>query len=175
MKSFPNIYLIGPMGVGKTTIGRYLAKELNLSFYDSDQEIESRTGVTVDWIFDVEGEEGFRERERHLIEELTQLDGIVLSTGGGTVHDDVNRLCLSKRGVVIYLYATVEQQLTRTSRAATGRPLLNEGDPRAILTDLHQRLDPLFMEIADHTFDTDGRSVKSVAEQIIELMISPVS
>lgn len=111
-----NIFLVGPMGAGKSTIGRQLAQQLNMEFYDSDQEIEKRTGADVGWVFDVEGEEGFRDREEKIINELTEKQGIVLATGGGSVKSRETRNRLSARGVVVYLETTIEKQLARTQR-----------------------------------------------------------
>ncbi|MDE5285678.1 MAG: shikimate kinase AroK, partial [Buchnera aphidicola] len=118
-----NIFLIGPMGAGKSTIGRQLSQQLNIEFYDSDQEIEKRTGADINWVFDVEGESGFREREKKIINELTKKKGIVLATGGGTVKFREVRNILSSRGIVIYLKTTIEKQLLRTKRDKK-RPLL---------------------------------------------------
>ena len=128
-----NVILVGPMGAGKSTIGRQLASILNFDFYDSDHEIEARTGADIPWIFDVEGEAGFRKREASMIDELTQLDGVVIATGGGAVTQEENRKNLSIRGIVIYLRTTVEQQLERTARDRN-RPLLQTEEPRKVLT-----------------------------------------
>lgn len=116
-----NIFLVGPMGAGKSTIGRQLAQQLNMEFYDSDQEIEKRTGADVGWVFDLEGEEGFREREEKVINELTEKQGIVLATGGGSVKSRETRNRLSARGVVVYLETTIEKQLARTQRDKNAR------------------------------------------------------
>ena len=128
-----NIFLVGPMGAGKSTIGRQLAQQLNMEFFDSDQEIERRTGADVGWVFDVEGEEGFRDREEKVINELTEKQGIVLATGGGSVKSRETRNRLSARGVVVYLETTIEKQLARTQRDKK-RPLLQvDSPPREVL------------------------------------------
>lgn len=116
-----NIFLVGPMGAGKSTIGRQLAQQLNMEFYDSDQEIEKRTGADVGWVFDLEGEDGFRDREEKVINELTEKQGIVLATGGGSVKSRETRNRLSARGVVVYLETTIEKQLARTQRDKNAR------------------------------------------------------
>lgn len=157
------VFLVGPMGAGKTTIGRALAQQLKLEFIDSDTEIEERTGADIPWIFDVEGEEGFRDREEQVIEELTGRDGIVLATGGGAVIRLTNRNALAGRGYVIYLHATVDQQSARTSRDRR-RPLLQGDDPRGMLEKLMTVRDPLYREIADYIIDTDGRSARAMAQ-----------
>ncbi len=164
-----NIFLIGPMGAGKSTIGRQIAQLLGMDFIDSDTEIEQRAGVDIDWIFDLEGEEGFRKREEKIINELTQEQGIVLSTGGGTIVSKDNRNMLSARGIVIYLETTVEKQLERTQRDKK-RPLLQNDDPRAILEELAKVRNPLYEEIADITLPTDQQSAKLMASQIIDLI-----
>ena len=161
-----NIFLIGPMGAGKTTIGRRLADLRGLSFVDSDHEIESRTGVDIPFIFEKEGEAGFRKREKQMIAELAERDGIVLSTGGGAVLDADNRHVLAARGFVVYLHASVEQQLQRTARA-DNRPLLKvAADRRAVLSNLFAVRDPLYREIADLVLPTDGRNAKSLVHEI---------
>ncbi len=162
-----SIFLIGPMGAGKSTIGKTLSRELKLEFYDADQEIEKRTGADIGWIFDVEGEEGFRAREEKVIDELTQKPGIVLATGGGAILSELNRKHLSARGTVVYLYTTVEQQFERTIRDKR-RPLLQETDDRGeTLKELMSEREPLYTEIADVTVATDQRTVKSVAQEIL--------
>jgi shikimate kinase len=161
-----NIFLVGPMGAGKSAVGRQLARALRLSFVDSDDEIESRTGVDVPFIFEKEGEEGFRKREAAAIDDLTQMDGIVLATGGGAVMRKENRNHLGARGFVVYLYTSVDQQLLRTARGRE-RPLLERGDRRKILTDLLAVRDPLYREIADLVVDTDRRKVRSVTDEIV--------
>lgn len=166
-KSVENVFLVGPMGAGKTTIGRLLAKEMNLEFVDSDLEIEARTGADIAWIFDVEGEQGFRAREKKVIEELTQRKKIVLATGGGVVLDPENRKFLHSRGVVVYLMATVSQQVERTKRDQK-RPLIqNLNDPKAKLTELMEIRDPLYREVADYVVATNKRGPKAVCAEII--------
>ena len=166
MKGKRNIFLIGPMGAGKTTIGKQLAQLLHLDFVDSDQEIESRTGAPIDWIFDIEGEDGFRLREKNIIEELSQRQGIVLATGGGAVVNPENRKFLAGRGIVVYLETSIEQQLERT-RKDKRRPLLqNNDDPEATLVALHKERDAQYREIADVVVATNENSIKSVANKI---------
>lgn len=169
MKGKRNIFLIGPMGAGKTTIGKQLAEILKLDFIDSDQEIERRTGAPIDWIFDIEGEEGFRAREENIIEELTQLQGVVLATGGGAIVSDKSRNFLAARGVVVYLETSIEQQLERTRRDKR-RPLIQNDNPKETLENLMEERGPLYSEISDLVVPTNISSVKSVAKQIVELM-----
>lgn len=155
------------MGAGKSAVGKQLARMLHLDFVDSDDEIEARTGVDIPFIFEKEGEEGFRKREAAVIDALSRREGVVLATGGGAVINDENRNRLGARGFVIYLYTSVDQQVRRTSRGRD-RPLLENGDRRATLESLLQQRDPLYREIADLVIDTDGRRVKSVAEEILD-------
>ncbi len=164
-----NIFLIGPMGAGKSTIGRQLASQLHLDFIDSDHEIERRTGADISWVFDVEGEEGFRVREADVIDDLTQEQGIVLATGGGSILSKESRNFLSARGVVVYLETTIDKQLVRTSRDKR-RPLLQTDAPREVLETLADARNPLYEEIADFTVKTDEQSAKIVANQIIKLL-----
>jgi shikimate kinase len=154
------------MGAGKTTIGKYLAQHLKLRFADTDAEIEARTGADIPWIFDVEGEEGFRDREQRIVEEMTLWDDVVLATGGGVVLRPENRRALAARGFVVYLYATVDEQVRRTSRDRQ-RPLLQGGDPEQILRELMSVRDPLYREIADHIIETDSCSPKTVAQRLL--------
>lgn len=161
-----NIFLIGPMGVGKSTIGKQLAKELKLEFIDSDQEIERRTGADIPWIFDVEGPEGFMLREERVLEELTQLNNIVLATGGGAVESPKNRALLAARGTVIYLQASLEQQIKRTSKGRN-RPLLLTEDPQSVIKELESKRGPLYEELADWTVITDGNNIKSTVSEIV--------
>jgi shikimate kinase len=162
-----NLFLVGPMGAGKSAVGRQLARLLHLEFVDSDQEIESRTGVDIPFIFEKEGEAGFRKREAGVIDDLSRKDGIVLATGGGAIMDPENRSHLGARGFVIYLHTSVEQQLART-RKGRDRPLLEKDDPRAVLETLMAAREPLYREIADLTVDTDGRKVRAVANEILD-------
>ena len=162
-----NLILVGPMGAGKSTIGRLLAKELRLSFKDSDKEIEQRTGANIPWIFDVEGESGFREREQSVIGELCELDGVVLATGGGAVLRPENRSALRAGGRVVYLHTSVDQQLDRTSRDRN-RPLLRTANPGKVLADLMHIRDPLYREIADVIIETDERPPRMVVQEILE-------
>ena len=166
MKGKRNIFLVGPMGAGKTTIGKQVAQLLHLEFLDTDQEIESRTGAPIDWIFDIEGEDGFRVREKEIIEELTSRQGIVLATGGGAVITPENRTFLAGRGIVVYLETSIEQQLERT-RKDKRRPLLqNNDDPESTLRNLHIERDAQYREIADIIVATNENSIKSVANKI---------
>ena len=151
-----NIILVGPMGAGKSTIGRLLAAELCLQFVDSDHEIERRCGADIPWIFDVEGEPGFRERETSVLRELTAGEGMILATGGGAVEREENRQLLRGGGLVVYLCATLNQQCPRTERDRK-RPLLQTGDPRQVLQQLMKRRDPLYREVADLVVASDGR------------------
>jgi len=160
-----NVFLVGPMGSGKSAVGRQLAGRLGLEFRDSDTEVEARTGVDIPYIFDREGEAGFRVREREVLDELTQLPQLVLATGGGAVLDHDNRARLRSRGCVVYLRTSVNQQLARTRRSAN-RPLLNTPDPRGTLERLMQVRSPLYEQTADLTVDTDGRRVRSVVDEI---------
>lgn len=165
-----NIFLVGPMGAGKSTIGRQLAQELHLEFYDSDQEIEKRTGADIAWVFDLEGEEGFRLREEKVINDLTELQGIVLATGGGSIKSKENRNRLSARGIVVYLETSIDKQVARTQRDKR-RPLLAQADdPRSVLEDLADHRNPLYEEIADIVVKTDEQSAKVVANQIIKMI-----
>ena len=161
-----NVFLVGPMGAGKSTIGRLLAKELGFPFKDSDREIEARTGADIPWIFDVEGEEGFREREEAMIAELVQERGIVLATGGGVVMREANRTALADSGLVVYLCTSVDQQLQRTAKDRQ-RPLLQTADPEKVLRDLMAKRDPLYREIAHLVIETDQRGPKTVVTSII--------
>jgi len=162
-----NLILVGPMGAGKSTIGRLLARELHLPFKDSDKEIEVRTGADIPWIFDVEGEAGFREREQAVIADLCREDGLVLATGGGAVLRAENREALRGGGRVIYLHTSVEQQLERTARDRN-RPLLQTADPGRVLRELLALRDPLYREVADLVIETDQRPPRLVVQEILE-------
>jgi len=164
-----NIFLIGPMGAGKSTIGRQLAQQLNMEFFDSDHEIERRTGADVAWVFDVEGEAGFRIREEKVINELTEKQGIILATGGGSVTSKETRNRLSARGIVVYLQTSIEKQLARTQRDKK-RPLLQVDEPKEVLETLAAERNPLYEEIADITIQADEQSAKTIANQIIKML-----
>ena len=153
------------MGAGKSTIGRQLAKQLKMDFRDSDHEIEMRTGVDIPFIFDIEGEKGFRKREKQVIDELTQLQGIVLASGGGAVLDPDNRSRLVSRGFVIYLHAPIEQLLERTCLDRK-RPLLQNEDPQQRMKQLIAERDPLYREVADLIVETGRRTVRRVVNDI---------
>jgi shikimate kinase len=169
MLSAPNVILIGPMGSGKTAVGRSLARHLAKPFYDSDTEIVRRTGVDIPYIFEREGESGFREREREAIEALVALKGIVLATGGGAILLPENRRLLAERGCVVYLETSVDQQAERVKHGRS-RPLLSNADPATRLKELMAQRDPLYRSIADITVSTDGRRVKAVAEDIVRMI-----
>ena len=166
MKVPNNIFLVGPMGAGKSTVGRQLAKSLNMEFVDCDREIEERTGVNISIIFEVEGEEGFRKRERAMIEQLTERDGIVLATGGGAVIEEDNRARLRTRGFAIYLNAPIELLLERTARDKQ-RPLLQTDDPKAKLIALAEEREPLYQQVADMVVKTDRRTARHVVKEIV--------
>ena len=155
------------MGAGKTTIGRQIASELSLEFFDSDHEIENRTGVTITHIFDIEGENGFRKRETAMLDELTDKKGIVLATGGGAILRAENRQFLMSRGTTIYLYANIDTLLERTSKDRN-RPLLQTEDPKAKLEELLETRDPLYRETADIIIDTGKDSVRLALKEILE-------
>ncbi|MCB1616801.1 MAG: shikimate kinase AroK [Pseudomonadales bacterium] len=164
------VILVGPMGVGKTTIGKILADELHLPFFDSDKEIESRAGADIPWIFDVEGERGFRERESRILDELTSLnESIVLATGGGIVLSPDNRKRLISRGRVVYLTASLKHLLQRTSRDKK-RPLLQTDNPAKVLEAVLEIRDPLYREIAEVIVSTENKNPKHVAKEIIHLL-----
>jgi shikimate kinase len=168
-----NIFLVGLMGAGKTTVGRLLARQLAKTFIDSDQEIEGRTGVRIPVIFEIEGEAGFRKREESVIEELTAQSGIVLGTGGGAVLSAANRALLKSRGMVVYLRGSPEQLFERT-RHDKNRPLLQTEDPLAKLKALYAQRDPLYRETADLVVDTGRQSVASLTRQLkdkLDLML----
>ena len=161
-----NIFLIGPMGVGKTTIGRHLAQALDVPFLDSDREIEESTGADIPWIFDVEGEQGFRLREAKMIDALTARNGIVLATGGGAILAPESRRNLHERGTVVYLRAGISQLHQRTARDRN-RPLLQTDDPRARIEQLMKVRDPLYCETAHVIIDTSRRNPRSVIADIL--------
>lgn len=156
---------MGPMGAGKSTIGRLLADTLRLDFCDVDREIEERSGVDIPWIFDMEGEEGFRDREEVMLSELSDGAQVVISTGGGAVLRSVSRKLMVARGTVIYLKTSVDEQIRRTARDRK-RPLLQNGDPGNTLRNLMALREPLYEEIADFTVLTDNRTPKSVVHEL---------
>ncbi|URJ25047.1 shikimate kinase AroK [Candidatus Blochmannia ocreatus (nom. nud.)] len=167
-----NIFLIGPMGAGKSTIGRQLANQLNMSFFDSDQAIEAHTGANISWVFDVEGEIKFRDREEKIINELTKKQGIVLATGGGSIISHITRNNLLTRGLVVYLETTIDKQLIRTKHDKR-RPLLRKSTSkqniRTFLEKLAKERNPLYEEIADITILTDEQNIKVLINKIITL------
>ncbi len=165
MQKSQSIFLVGPMGAGKTTVGRQLAKCLNMDFADSDSEIEKRTGVDIPLIFELEGESGFRKRETDMIESLTSKDTIVLATGGGAILSEQNRGFLVSRGTVIYLNTSVDQILQRTHRD-TKRPLLQTDNPREKLEELAAIREPLYESVADITISTESQKIRDVIKEI---------
>lgn len=165
-----NIFLVGLMAVGKSTVGRLLADALHLPFYDSDHEIEARAGAEISWIFDVEGEEGFRDREEQVIDELTLLDGVVIATGGGVVKRAANRTHLASRGIVIHLDCPLQRLLARTAKDKR-RPLLQGDDREDILARLLEERAPLYAEIADYRFVSDEQSPKHLIKRIMQTLV----
>ena len=161
-----NIFLVGPMGAGKSSVGKYLASRLNMDFYDTDEEIEKRTGVDIGWIFDLEGEMGFRKREEEVVEEMTKFANIVLATGGGTILSPENRTLLRNNGVVVYLEVSLKHQKNRTLNDSR-RPLLRVENRQAMLEKLQLEREPLYQEISDFLVQTDERSVAAVTDDII--------
>ena len=169
-----NIYLVGPMGSGKSAVGRILARMVEAPFLDSDAEIEKRTGVDISYIFEREGESRFRQREREAIEALTAIEPLVMATGGGAILLPENRALLSQRGSVIYLMTSVEQRVNRVSHARH-RPLLANVDPEAKLRQLMAEREPLYCAVADFKVSTDGRRIQAVAEEIIKALGFPIA
>lgn len=167
---YKSLFLVGPMGVGKTTVGKLLARELSLKFLDSDQEIEVRAGTDISWIFDVEGESGFREREAKVIDELTQLPNIMLSTGGGCILSQANRAALRSRGVVVFLNTSLDIQDARTKKDQK-RPLLRGVDRRVVLTEMKALRDPLYQEVADIKIFVGETNSKQVVANIIDRLV----
>ena len=154
-----NLFLVGMMGAGKTTLGRQLARRLSKRFVDADHELEARLGVPIPTIFEIEGEPGFRDREEAMIDELSRLTNIVLATGGGAVMRAQSRARLSENGTVLYLHAEPET-LWQRLRSSRNRPMLQTGgDPRNRLVELYQMRDPLYREVADHVIDSDRDAV----------------
>ena len=166
-----NIFIVGPMGSGKSTVGKIISDELFLSFLDTDEEIETRTGASIDWIFDLEGEDGFRKRESSILQDMAKRNSIVLSTGGGIILSEDNRELLSSRGTVFYLSTPISVQLERTAKDKD-RPLLKNGDPEKILTKLQKDRESLYEAVADHVVNTENKSSQEVASEIIKLVKS---
>ena len=164
-----NIFIVGPMGSGKSTVGKIISDELFMNFFDTDEEIETRTGASIDWIFDLEGEEGFRKRESSILEEMVKQNSIVLSTGGGIILSDSNREMLSSRGTVFYLSTPISVQIERTSKDKD-RPLLKNGDPEEILTRLQKERKDLYESVSDHIIETENKSSQEVASEIINFV-----
>ena len=160
-----NLFLIGLMGAGKSTLGRQIARRLGLPFLDADIELERRLGVTIATIFEIEGEQAFRDREEALIDELTERSNIVLATGGGAITREASRRCLHERGTVVYLHATADTLFVRI-RNARNRPMLKVEDPRARLVALYSERDPLYREIADHVIESDRDTVMRFARSL---------
>lgn len=166
IEMYGNIFLVGLMGAGKTTVGRALARKLNKRFIDSDHEIEARTGASIPLIFEIEGEASFRQRESDVIRDLTAQSDIVLATGGGAILKPENREYLKTRGIVIYLRASVNSILQRTSHDKN-RPLLQTADPRARLEQLAREREPYYLEVADFIVDTGRPNVQSLVQTIV--------
>ena len=164
-----SVFLVGLMGAGKTTVGKMLAKRVKARFVDADHEIESRTGVPIPTIFEIEGEAGFRRRESQVIDDLSQETGLVLATGGGAVLDPQNRQCLHDRGVVIYLYAQPEVLFERT-RMDRGRPLLQVEDRLTKLRELFAIRDPLYREVAHHIVEVGQTQASQVVRRILQVL-----
>ena len=157
------------MGSGKTTVGKIVAGELFLDFHDTDAKIEDTTGVTIDWIFDIEGEAGFRKRETTILKEMVALNSIVLATGGGIVIEEENRELLASRGTVFYLHTPLNTQVERTARDKD-RPLLKDKDPEKVLAELQKLRQSLYEEVSDHIIDTESKSGSEVANEIVRLV-----
>lgn len=161
-----NIFLVGPMGAGKSSVGKALAAQLGMDFYDSDEEIEKRTGVDIGWIFDVEGEEGFRKREVSVIAELAKLSNIVLATGGGSVVTEEAQDVLKKNGLIVYLNVSLSLQHNRTVNESR-RPLLRVKNRQVVLEQLHEERTPIYEALADYSVLTDNRGVRAVVDDIV--------
>ncbi len=170
MRDQYNVVLIGPMGAGKTSIGKALAREINWEFHDSDQVIEERAGVEILWIYDLEGEEGFHQREKKVIADLMQKRNIILATGGSTVAIDENRQAIKKHGVIIYLCTSLDDQLVRTGYSKK-RPLSTEiEERRSILKRLHDEYVPLYEGLADIIYNTDHKSTHNAVADLVKLI-----
>ncbi len=169
MATTQNIVLIGAMGVGKSTVGKRLAKKLSVKFYDSDQEIVNKTGVDIATIFEYEGEQGFRQREEKIIKELSNIENIVLATGGGAILSKKNREIFRNMGTVFYLKASIETLLNR-SKNESSRPLLNTADKRKTISEILDKRTPLYEAVAHYTINTDRHTVNWTADQILKII-----
>ena len=169
MGTASRIFLVGPMGAGKTTVGRALAAELSTCFFDSDSEIEGRAGVDIPWIFEIEGESGFREREHRILSSLCEEAPAVIATGGGAVVTEANRLLMVESGFVVYLEATIKEQVRRTKKDEK-RPLLAGKNRQEVLAGLMKTREPLYLEVADLVLPTAGRNARELAQEIIEAL-----
>lgn len=167
-RCFPNIYLIGPMGAGKSSVGRKLASLTGLTHVDTDQEVCRRSGVDINWIFEVEGEEGFRKREAALIQELTAQGNMLISTGGGSILYSENREALKNTGIVVYLAVSFEEQYQRTQQRRYTRPLLEGGDFKKNLSRLNLQRAALYLSIAELCYQTDSINTQTLARQIYQ-------
>lgn len=163
----PNVFLVGPMGVGKTTVGKLLSEELGLEFVDVDREVELRAGADIPWIFDVEGEPGFRIRETRALEEIAVRSGQLIATGGGVVLSPSNREII-KQGFCVYLKAELAQLVARIGKDKK-RPLLQQNDPREVLKSIMEVRDPLYREVATCIVHTDARPMRQVVREIVRL------
>ena len=169
MGTASRIFLVGPMGAGKTTVGRALAAELSTCFFDSDSEIEGRAGVDIPWIFEVEGESGFREREHRILSSLCEEAPAVIATGGGAVVTEANRVLMAESGFVVYLEATIKEQVRRTKKDEK-RPLLAGKNRQEVLAELMKTREPLYLEVADFVLPTAGRNARELAQEIMEAL-----
>jgi shikimate kinase len=169
--SSTNIYLVGPMGSGKTTIGQRLAQKLGMVFLDNDHELQEQTGASVNLIFDLEGEAGFRNRETDMLKKLAARKNVVVATGGGTILSPENRKLLESTGIVVYLRTSISQQIKRLSRDKS-RPLLQSGDRREKLARLAKERNPLYEEIAQITFESLNRSLDSSTEALYQSIMA---
>lgn len=174
LEELPSIFIVGPMGAGKTTIGRLLARALDREFVDSDWYVEDQTGADIPWIFAKEGEAGFRDRETRAIDELTQQPHIVLATGGGAVMRSDNRDYLHDRGIVVYLNAPVDVQMARTAKDKS-RPLLQQPNPRQILQDLYRIRDPLYRQVAHIILPTGHTYPRHMVNQLLKQLSAYVT